>query len=288
MVNLEKVAKEVVAACTKVNDAKANKRLKVPMASNALGYRGALILHSVKGAAVVGFERGHGFAVKVLGWNADGTPQLSAPVMVKLSKVAVGLSVGYNEVYQVVLFESSTQMEGIITEEDVVLVSGVVGGWVVDGCCWVVQWGKEFDLSGYGRLDDEPANNSVHTSSMSAVSDSMKVRPVTLSVSDSLMICDMSLYGGAMCVDSSLMKEAYGEAVSAHNCLQGKTETPEGLKSVMAAVTKGLGQLLAQEGHVNGAKPAAAAAAAAPAAAAAVAEPAAAAAAAAEPAAMEQ
>ncbi|KAG2433750.1 hypothetical protein HXX76_008112 [Chlamydomonas incerta] len=266
MVKLDGVVKEVVTAVTKVNDAKTNKRLKVPMASNALGYRGVLILHSVKGAAVLGYERGHGIAVKILGWNDDGTPQLSAPIVVKLSKVAVGLSVGFNEVYSVVLFESSTQMETIITEEDVVL-------------------GKEFDLSGYGKFNDEPDNNNVHRTTMSSVADSMKVRPVTLSVGDSLMICDMSLYGGAMRVERDLMKEAYGASASAHNCLQGKTETPESLKTAMAQITKILGQLLGQEGHVPGAKSASAAAPAAAAPAAAAPAAVAAAPAAAEPAA---
>ncbi|PNW76263.1 hypothetical protein CHLRE_12g541550v5 [Chlamydomonas reinhardtii] len=276
MVKLENVVKEAMTTVSKVNEAKSNKRLTVPMASNALGYRGVLILHSVKGAAVLGYERGHGFAVKILGWNDDGTPQLSAPVVVELSKVAVGLSVGYNEVYSVVLFESSTQMEALITDEQVVL-------------------GKEFDLSGYTKHPDD-SNINVHKSTMAAFKDETKVKPVTLSVGDSLMICDLSLYGGAMNVERTLMKEVYGASASAHSCLQGKTETPEGLRTAMAHITKTLGQLLGQEGHTGkpataapaAAEPAAepaAVAAAEPAAAPAAAEPAAAPAAAAEPAA---
>lgn len=78
--------------------------------------------------------------------------------------------------------------------------------------------------------------------------------------------------------------------------VQGKTETPEGLRTAMAHITKTLGQLLGQEGHTGkpataapaAAEPAAepaAVAAAEPAAAPAAAEPAAAPAAAAEPAA---
>lgn len=54
----------------------------------------------------------HRFAVKILGWNDDGTPQLSAPVVVELSKVAVGLSVGE-------------------------WVRGRVGAWVGE---WVGEW----------------------------------------------------------------------------------------------------------------------------------------------------
>lgn len=150
MVKLENVVKEAMTTVSKVNEAKSNKRLTVPMASNALGYRvsavrrvddlcttlhttaepsstmnyirqryhvfcgqsnsrpvcmwrncrarlpcnrlawpcltppdrscgtrlaclpqGVLILHSVKGAAVLGYERGHGCVPGVEGTGGN-------------------------------------------------------------------------------------------------------------------------------------------------------------------------------------------------------------------------
>ena len=54
------------------------------------------MLHSVKGAALVGFERGYGLAFSVLEWLPDGAPKLSAPLIVKVIPESCGLARCFN------------------------------------------------------------------------------------------------------------------------------------------------------------------------------------------------
>ncbi|GIL49572.1 hypothetical protein Vafri_5909 [Volvox africanus] len=116
----EQYAKEMIQVVNAISDTLRKKnKIKVPI--NSMGYKGFLLLHSVKGAAVLGFERGHGMAFKVLETLPDGSIKLSPPVMVKTSKVAVGLQLGYNSVYSILLLPNDEQLEALIRETEVIL-----------------------------------------------------------------------------------------------------------------------------------------------------------------------
>ncbi|GLC68181.1 hypothetical protein PLESTF_000657400 [Pleodorina starrii] len=188
-------------------------KIKVPISSQ--GYKGFLLLHSVKGAAVVGFERGHGLAFKVLETRADGTLRLSAPVMVKTSKVAVGLQLGFSSVYSLLMVPDADQLEALLRETETIMVS-------------------DFEVSGYPGVNSENIT-TFHKTSLSAINEGVHIKPAIISVSDSLMLCDISLYGGTISVDREAMAAAYGESYCGPvEVLRGKVEVPASLKEKMA------------------------------------------------------
>ncbi|GIL73549.1 hypothetical protein Vretifemale_3692 [Volvox reticuliferus] len=116
----EQYAKEMIHVVNAISDTLQKKnKIKVPI--NSLGYKGFLLLHSIKGAAVLGFERGHGMAFKVLETLPDGTMKLSPPVLVKTSKIAVGLQLGYNSVYSIMLLPSDEHLETLIRETETII-----------------------------------------------------------------------------------------------------------------------------------------------------------------------
>ncbi|GIL49569.1 hypothetical protein Vafri_5909 [Volvox africanus] len=219
----EQYAKEMIQVVNAISDTLRKKnKIKVPI--NSMGYKGFLLLHSVKGAAVLGFERGHGMAFKVLETLPDGSIKLSPPVMVKTSKVAVGLQLGYNSVYSILLLPNDEQLEALIRETEVIL---------------------DFEVSGYPGVNSENITTFRKTS-MSAVNDGLHISPAVISASDSLMVCDISLYGGTLCVDREAMVEAYGTEYSAPiEVLCGKVAVPESLKGSMADINAGIVKLAA-------------------------------------------
>ncbi|EFJ43154.1 hypothetical protein VOLCADRAFT_96687 [Volvox carteri f. nagariensis] len=203
----EQYTKEMIDVVNAISDTlKKKNKIKVPISSK--GYKGFLLLHSVKGAAVLGFERGHGMAFKVLETQPDGTNKLSAPVMVKTSKVAIGLQLGAyplaarfealraasdfascfcgswssigssaslpgdNSVYSIMLLMEDSQLEALVRETETII---------------------DFEVSGYPGVNSDNIT-TFHKSSMSAVNDGFVIKPAVISASDSLMVCDISLY----------------------------------------------------------------------------------------------
>ncbi|GLI64661.1 hypothetical protein VaNZ11_007989 [Volvox africanus] len=221
----EQYAKEMIQVVNAISDTlKKNNKIKVPM--NKMGYKGFLLLHSIKGAAVLGFERGHGMTFKVLETLPDGSVKLSSPVMVKTSKIAVGLQLGYNSVYSILLLPSDEQLEALVRETETIIV-------------------KDFEVSGYPGVNAENIT-TFHKASMSAVNDGLHISPAVISASDSLMVCDISLYGGTLCVDHEAMVEAYGKEYSGPiEVLRGKVAVPESLSGSVAEINAGIAKLAA-------------------------------------------
>lgn len=219
------VVTESMKVLSLVGDAAKLGRVKVPSSPVV---KGAVLMHSVKGAAVLGFERGHGLLFKVLSEDVDGgPPQLSPPVIVQLSKVAVGLQLGYSSVYSLMLVDSSEQLELMASKSEVVL-------------------GRDLEFSGVPSASRNPAEATVHSSSMQTVNSYTGSRsiPTVISVSDSVMVCDFSLYGGSLSVDRATMDDAYGKDVVPVDVLYGNVRPPEAMQKVSVAVAEKLHRVL--------------------------------------------
>ncbi|PNW76262.1 hypothetical protein CHLRE_12g541600v5 [Chlamydomonas reinhardtii] len=221
---IDKALEHAVKAVGAVQDAVKAGRVHAPPVPVADELKGFLVLHSVKGAALVGFERGYGLAFSVLEWLPDGAPKLSAPLIVKVSKLAVGMAIGYNEVFSVALLRDLSPLEAVAEGSETIM-------------------GKDFDLSGLSKpLEGDLSGTNFHKTSMTAYVDEGKsANAHVLSVSDSMMLCDLSLYGGSMSVDKDLMDEAYGGVYGSNrDVLRGRVEVPAGLQPAMGGITAGL------------------------------------------------
>eukprot|EP00198_Chlamydomonas_reinhardtii_P004576 XP_001693912.1 predicted protein [Chlamydomonas reinhardtii] len=164
--------------------AKANK-LNVPP-EGLKDLKGIVLIHSHKGAAVVGWEQGNGAAFKVLGEDADG-PILSAPIPMLLQKFTVGLQLGYNSVYSMLAMYDDVVFEDMVRADTAGMVMG-----------------KDIVLTGLQDDVSSTATNTHHSSSVHAMPSDQEeaarlkhTKPVrAITVSDSFMIIDVSLYGG--------------------------------------------------------------------------------------------
>ncbi|KAG2433751.1 hypothetical protein HXX76_008113 [Chlamydomonas incerta] len=221
---LEKVLEDSVKSVGAVQDAVKSGRVNAPPVALVDELKGFLVLHSVKGAALVGFERGYGLAFSVLEWLPDGAPKLSSPLIVKVSKLAVGMAIGYNEVFSVALLRDLSPLEALAEGAETIM-------------------GKDFDLTGISKpAEGNMASSNFHKTSMTAyVDDAKAAKAHVLSVSDSMMLCDLSLYGGSMSVDRDLMNDAYGGVYGSNrDVLRGRVELPTGLGPAMGGITSGI------------------------------------------------
>ncbi|KAG2491559.1 hypothetical protein HYH03_010128 [Edaphochlamys debaryana] len=175
------------------------------------GLQGLILLRSKKGAVGLGYETGNGIAVNV-GYNANGSMYTSGPVPLKLSKVTLGVQLGFNTVFTLMAVYHYSQMEKLIT------VGGIVG--------------TDINVAGldYQHASDTMVNIVAgRGDGPTAPSDEVKV----VSVSDSFMVCDFSLYGGSLGVDKELLADMYGKDKDAMDVLAGRVSTPEPLKGYM-------------------------------------------------------
>ncbi|KAG2438385.1 hypothetical protein HYH02_010840 [Chlamydomonas schloesseri] len=227
---LDKVLEDAVKSVGAVQDSVKAGRVHAPPVAVANDLKGFLVLHSVKGAALLGFERGYGLGFSVMEWLPDGSPKLSAPLIIKVSKLAVGMAIGYNEVFSVALLRDLSALESVAEGSETIM-------------------GKDFDLTGMSKPLTEGnvqgtnvQGTNVHKTSMTAYVDEGKsAKAHVLSVSDSMMLCDLSLYGGSMTVDKDLMSEAYGGVYGTNrDVLKGRVETPSSLHAAVGGITAGL------------------------------------------------
>ncbi|KAG2453431.1 hypothetical protein HYH02_001654 [Chlamydomonas schloesseri] len=198
--------------------------LNVP-AEGLRGLVGIILIHSHKGAAVVGWEQGRGAAFKVLGSDADG-PILSAPIPVLLQKFTVGLQLGYNSVHTMLaVYDQLTWMEllrvdtsGLVMGKDITLV-GLQGEYTPTTTIQPVP----------GLGGDEAAH---------------KRKPVrAITVSESFMVVEVSVYGGSLSVDVEMLTGAYGGIATVDQVLAGTVPCPHQLDLVVTAVREQLGRL---------------------------------------------
>ncbi|KXZ53399.1 hypothetical protein GPECTOR_7g1295 [Gonium pectorale] len=222
---------------------------------------GFVLLHSHKGAALVGFESGHGAAFRVLRRGGGGTSEggaeggaeqagpeaggfaLSAPVFVKLSKWAVGIQLGYSNVYSLLAFFHGGQLERLLAGGKQIIV------------------GEDFEVSGLPLVGQEPTQRTFHKTVMHGVDGSAEAAAASaditaalaseaqevrlLTVSESLMVFDLSMYGGSLAVDADLMDEAYGKGHAVLDVLHGNVLVPEHLKPLAARVAGEMAALTA-------------------------------------------
>ncbi|KAG2438389.1 hypothetical protein HYH02_010844 [Chlamydomonas schloesseri] len=215
-----------------INVAKANK-LNVPH-EGLKDLKGIVLIHSHKGAAVVGWEQGNGAAFKVLGEDADGTPVLSAPIPMLLQKFTVGLQLGYNSVFTMLAIYDD------IVFDDMVRVD--TAGMVM---------GKDIVLTGLQDIDTSTAANTYHSTSvhsMPADAAEAKVlkhtKPVrAITVSESFMVIDVSLYGGSLAVDVEKLVGVYGGGATVPQVLHGTVPMPAALVGPVAGLGKELAAL---------------------------------------------
>ncbi|KAG2438390.1 hypothetical protein HYH02_010845 [Chlamydomonas schloesseri] len=184
--------------------------------------KGFLLLHTHKGAAVLGYEAGPGIAFKVLGHEADGTPILSPPVVMSMSKMGVGIQIGYNSIYTLMAVYHESQLDMLVNSH---------AGTIV---------GQDLDVSPIPFKSDGAGN--LHRTSMNAlerVSDTPadgipKIK--VISVSDSFMLFDWSFYGGSLTMEDDIMQKVYGMDIPPLSVLHGKVETPADLKEACARI----------------------------------------------------
>ncbi|KXZ53398.1 hypothetical protein GPECTOR_7g1294 [Gonium pectorale] len=193
---------------------------------------GFVLLHSHKGAALLGFESGHGAAFRVLrrgggGGAEEGGPEaggfaLSAPVFVKLSKWAVGIQLGYSSVFTLMAFFHGPQLEKLLA-------------------------GGKQRIVGETSMHSVEGGTGSHASASAASAGGsgggadVKV----ISVADSLMVIDLSMYGGSLAVDTDMMDGAYGTGHVVQDVLNGNVEVPEYLKQLTTRVAEGMAKLTA-------------------------------------------
>ncbi|KAG2433752.1 hypothetical protein HXX76_008114 [Chlamydomonas incerta] len=223
---LDQALEDAVKSVEAVQESLQARRLEAPATAHTNEFKGFLVLHSVKGAALVGFERGYGLAFSVLEWLPDGAPKLSSPLIFKVNKVALGMAMGYNEVFSVALLRDLSPLEALAEGAETIM-------------------GKDFDITGMTKPvqgDYSGRENTFHETSISGLGDEAgAAKAHVLSVSDSLMMCDLSLYGGHMSVDKDLMNEAYGSVYGTNqDVLRGRVELPVGLQPAVGGITAGL------------------------------------------------
>ncbi|KAG2433749.1 hypothetical protein HXX76_008111 [Chlamydomonas incerta] len=227
----QEILAEIAASAQSVREAKQQGRIKVPPPVSPKGYQAFLIVHTKKAAFGLGYEHGAGIAIKVLGMQLDGSPLLSAPVLVSIKKASIGLAVGMNEVHQVLLFEDSALLEKLISEPEAIM-------------------GEEFEVSGGAnpaKPDLKEQDDNKHKSYINAIQGGVRIHPISLSVSDSLMLVDASLYGGTLSTDWELMREVYnGHPPSGIDCLRGQVAVPAPAVATLAALSKSLVGIFSQ------------------------------------------
>ncbi|KAG2491558.1 hypothetical protein HYH03_010127 [Edaphochlamys debaryana] len=178
------------------------------------GVKGLLLLNSKKGALGLGYETGNGIAINV-GYNDDGSMYTSGPVPLKLSKLTVGVQLGFSNIYTLVAAHHYNQMEKLLSSgRDFIM-------------------GKDINIMMY---DYQHASKAAIQHAAGRGNDDILVPgdPVkVVSVSDSLMFVDFSLYGGSLGVDTELLAEMYSKDTTAMDVLSGRTTTPEPLKGYM-------------------------------------------------------
>ncbi|KAG2438387.1 hypothetical protein HYH02_010842 [Chlamydomonas schloesseri] len=231
MGKVAEVLDEIVASAQNVREAKQQGRVKVPPPVSPKGYQGFLIVHTKKAAIGLGYEHGVGMAIRVLGMHPDGSPLLSAPVVVSIKKASIGLAMGINTVYQVLLFEDSELLEKLISSPEAIM-------------------GPEFEVAGLANVtkpDTSEQDANKHKVYMSAIQGGVRIHPISLSVSDSLMLVDASLYGGTLSTDWDLMREVYGgQTPSALDCLRGQVPVPLAAAATMLELGKSLVGIFSQ------------------------------------------
>ncbi|KAG2438701.1 hypothetical protein HXX76_005247 [Chlamydomonas incerta] len=214
-------------------------KLNVP-AEGLRGLVGIILIHSRKGAALVGWEQGRGAAFKVLGSDADG-PILSAPIPMQMQKFTVGLQLGYNSVYTMLCVYDQFTWTDLLRVDTAGMVMG-----------------KDITLMGL-QGDYTPTTSIQPMPTLSDQAAPKAMRPVrAITVSDSFMIVEVSVYGGSLSVDVEMLTGAYGGIATVDQVLAGTVPAPHELDLAVTAVRKELGQLgaavTASEARVAAAK----------------------------------
>ncbi|KAG2491560.1 hypothetical protein HYH03_010129 [Edaphochlamys debaryana] len=184
------------------------------------GLKGLVLIHSKKGALGVGYETGSGVAINV-GYNDDGSIYTSGPVPLKLSKLTVGVQLGFNNVFTMMAVYHYSQMEKLLSSAGAIV-------------------GKDINVAGLPYQHDNNIQNSKQITSITPLSgnaDATQQDIKVITVSDSYMVCDFSLYGGSLGVDKALLDEMYGGGVEAKDVLGGKVPTPEAFKGAVDAIS---------------------------------------------------
>ncbi|KAG2433747.1 hypothetical protein HXX76_008109 [Chlamydomonas incerta] len=216
-----------------INVAKSN-RLNVPP-EGLKDLKGIVLIHSHKGAAVVGWEQGNGAAFKVLGEDAGG-PILSAPIPMLLQKFTVGLQIGYNSVFTMLAIYDDVVFADMMRVDTAGMVMG-----------------KDIVLTGLQDEVTSTAANTYHATSVHAMpadqaeANKLKHRkPVrAITVSDSFMIIDVSLYGGSLAVDVEKLVGVYGGGATVPQVLADTVPAPAGIKEAASGLRQELAQLQA-------------------------------------------
>ncbi|KAG2491557.1 hypothetical protein HYH03_010126 [Edaphochlamys debaryana] len=188
------------------------------------GLTGLVLVHSKKGAVGLGYETGQGVAVNV-GYNEDGSIHFSGPVPLKMTKLSVGASIGFNIIYTLMAVQTRAQLQQLITSPGAIV-------------------GKDINITAfipYQHASQTAVNVNAAGGGMPPDMNNMiKV----VSVSDSYMLTDFSLYGGSMTVDRDLMEDMYGRSVLPMDVLDGSIPAPVTLVDEMAELAGAFKDLL--------------------------------------------
>ncbi|KAG2491556.1 hypothetical protein HYH03_010125 [Edaphochlamys debaryana] len=190
---------------------------------------GIILLSSKKGAVGVGFETGTGVAIPI-GTNIDFSFAVKSPVPLKLSKVTVGVQLGFNTIYTIMLFKKEKQLIELVASPTTIIGTDLNVNALIPyqkASSTAVNIGAAGGtLYGEGQPPDLDCPVKV------------------LSVSDSYMLTDFSLYGGGLSVDTDLLEEMYGKKAEPDVVLDGHSvPTPEAYQQQMASILASLNKL---------------------------------------------
>lgn len=230
MVSATDALKEAKKAAETLVQAKSLNRIRAPVPEKP--WAGFLLLHSVKGAAVLGFERGHGLLFRTADYKDDAYT-LSAPVFVKTTKLAVGIQLGYSEVFTLLFLTDEAQIRTLASESGETIM------------------GRDFEMTGATKNPgSQGAGERGHKeTTLLAVDDGLHVKPVAVSVSDSIMVFDLSLYGGTIEVDKKPMGEVYPKEegtelwVTPAEVLGNGVPVPEAFQATLAEIVASINQV---------------------------------------------
>eukprot|EP00197_Chlamydomonas_leiostraca_P003828 CAMPEP_0202866216 /NCGR_PEP_ID=MMETSP1391-20130828/7265_1 /ASSEMBLY_ACC=CAM_ASM_000867 /TAXON_ID=1034604 /ORGANISM="Chlamydomonas leiostraca, Strain SAG 11-49" /LENGTH=240 /DNA_ID=CAMNT_0049546149 /DNA_START=69 /DNA_END=791 /DNA_ORIENTATION=+ len=182
---------------------------------------GFVLLTTHKTAVGLAVETGHGVLITRIGQGEHGRAIFSAPVPLETTRVGVGLSLGWEKLYTVMLLRSKWA------------VNKVAKGLVVDG--------GDSEVPGYLRGDIDTAASKTHRSiKLGTPLDNELVdcppggnTAEVYAATKGFMVADISFSGGKMSPSADLMKMFYGEGVTPEDIISGKvTEPPAEFKEV--------------------------------------------------------
>mmetsp|Transcript_20282 Transcript_20282/g.51352 ORF Transcript_20282/g.51352 Transcript_20282/m.51352 type:complete len:218 (-) Transcript_20282:129-782(-) len=183
----------LAADCSKcLEKLRAERADVIPLLDQCAGF---VLMISTKAALVAGIERGAGVLVARIGTDEHGRAIFSAPVPMQVTKVGVGISLGMEKLYTLMLLKTPEAVMQV-AETEVAIGADVDVPVAMRGTCRTVVLGS-----------------TSHTADLYCVS-------------SGLMLADLSLNGGAVEPSYETASAMYGKGSLVKDVLAGKHQPP--------------------------------------------------------------